>query len=40
MNDNKQLKKYGKGSKRRKEDFKKIQVRWSQIKGFAKSKFK
>jgi hypothetical protein len=29
----------GKGSKRRKEDFRKIQERWDEIKGFRPSKF-
>ena len=41
MSDNKKdIKKYGKGSKRRKEDFKKILTNWDDIKGFGKSKFK
>jgi len=29
----------GKGSKRRKEDFRKVQTRWDDIKGFRPSKF-
>jgi hypothetical protein len=29
----------GKGSKRRKEDFRKLQERWDEIKGFRPSKF-
>jgi len=30
---------YGKGSKRRTENFKKIQINWDDINGFRKSKF-
>lgn len=33
-------KKVGKGSERRKEDFRKVQTHWDFIKGFGKSKFK
>lgn len=29
----------GKGSKRRKEDFKKVREHWDEIKGFRQSKF-
>lgn len=29
----------GKGSQRRKEDFRKVQTHWDEIKGFGKSKF-
>ena len=31
--------KYGKGSERRVEDFRKVQDRWDEIKGFRPSKF-
>jgi len=40
MSDNKQIKTFGKGSKRRKENFKKVQDNWDQIKGFGKRRLK